>query len=155
MSSSIADWFSTYQESHQNPASQRMHFVCVPLIVFSIAGLLYVVPIPGLEKPWLNGCLMVISLSLLFYLKFSFKLFMAMGLYFFVNFYLLWAWHSARPDSLIPVCSIIFILSWIGQFIGHKWEGKKPSFFQDLFFLLIGPAWVLQKLLLKFRLSLV
>ena len=37
----------------------------------------------------------------------------------------------------------IFIVAWIGQFIGHKIEGKKPSFFEDLQFLLIGPAWLL------------
>ena len=37
----------------------------------------------------------------------------------------------------------IFVIAWIGQFIGHKIEGKKPSFFQDLQFLLIGPAWLL------------
>ena len=37
---------------------------------------------------------------------------------------------------------VIFVLAWIGQFVGHKLEGKKPSFFQDIQFLLIGPAWV-------------
>ena len=35
------------------------------------------------------------------------------------------------------------MLAWIGQFIGHKIEGEKPSFFEDLQFLLIGPAWLL------------
>ena len=38
---------------------------------------------------------------------------------------------------------MIFIPAWIGQFIGHKIEGRKPSFFKDLQFLLIGPAWLL------------
>ena len=38
---------------------------------------------------------------------------------------------------------IIFVIAWIGQFIGHKIEGKKPSFFEDIQFLLIGPAWLL------------
>ena len=48
----------------------------------------------------------------------------------------------------------VFILAWIGQFIGHKIEGKKPSFFEDIQFLLIGPAWLLsfiyKKLGIKF-----
>ena len=35
----------------------------------------------------------------------------------------------------------IFVVAWIGQFYGHKVEGKKPSFFKDLQFLLIGPVW--------------
>ena len=40
----------------------------------------------------------------------------------------------------------IFFLAWMGQFIGHNIEGKKPSFLKDLQFLLIGPAWVFEKL---------
>ncbi|PZQ26355.1 MAG: DUF962 domain-containing protein, partial [Stenotrophomonas acidaminiphila] len=39
----------------------------------------------------------------------------------------------------------VFVLAWIAQFIGHKIEGKKPSFLTDLTYLLIGPVWVLSK----------
>jgi uncharacterized membrane protein YGL010W len=38
---------------------------------------------------------------------------------------------------------VIFVAAWIGQFIGHAIEGKRPSFFKDLQFLLIGPLWLL------------
>jgi uncharacterized membrane protein YGL010W len=41
---------------------------------------------------------------------------------------------------------LIFVVAWVGQFYGHHIEGKKPSFLKDLQFLLIGPAWVLEKL---------
>ena len=41
----------------------------------------------------------------------------------------------------------IFVLAWIGQFYGHKVEGKKPSFFKDLQFLLIGPLWTIKTIL--------
>jgi uncharacterized membrane protein YGL010W len=40
----------------------------------------------------------------------------------------------------------LFVIAWIGQFYGHKIEGKKPSFLEDLQFLLIGPAWVFEKI---------
>ena len=43
----------------------------------------------------------------------------------------------------------IFVIAWIGQFYGHKLEGKKPSFLKDLQFLLIGPAWVIKKVTTK------
>ncbi len=36
---------------------------------------------------------------------------------------------------------VLFVVMWILQFIGHHIEGKKPSFFDDLRFLLVGPAW--------------
>jgi uncharacterized membrane protein YGL010W len=41
----------------------------------------------------------------------------------------------------------VFVLAWIGQFIGHKIEGARPSFFTDLAYLLIGPAWLVGKLM--------
>jgi uncharacterized membrane protein YGL010W len=50
--------------------------------------------------------------------------------------------------SSVPVwqiCLALFVLAWIGQFIGHKIEGKKPSFLKDVVFLLIGPAWLMSK----------
>jgi uncharacterized membrane protein YGL010W len=51
-------------------------------------------------------------------------------------------------DAFVPwpvwkICTVSFVLAWIGQFIGHKIEGKKPSFFKDVAFLLIGPAWLM------------
>lgn len=43
----------------------------------------------------------------------------------------------------------VFVITWIFQFIGHKIEGKKPSFLKDLQFLLIGPIWLLGFILKK------
>jgi uncharacterized membrane protein YGL010W len=48
--------------------------------------------------------------------------------------------------ALLPFSVAVFVLAWIGQFIGHKIEGKKPSFFEDVRFLLIGPLFVLSLL---------
>ena len=44
---------------------------------------------------------------------------------------------------LLYIYLLIFIIAWVGQFIGHKIEGQKPSFFEDIQFLLIGPAWII------------
>ena len=44
---------------------------------------------------------------------------------------------------LVYIYLLTFIIAWVGQFIGHKIEGQKPSFFEDLQFLLIGPAWLI------------
>jgi uncharacterized membrane protein YGL010W len=41
----------------------------------------------------------------------------------------------------------------VGQFIGHKIEGKKPSFFKDILFLLIGPLWLLSFIYKKVGIS--
>ncbi|MEJ2514422.1 MAG: DUF962 domain-containing protein, partial [Gammaproteobacteria bacterium] len=52
-------------------------------------------------------------------------------------------WISISSWSLLWVSVAVFVLAWIGQFIGHRIEGKKPSFFKDLLFLMIGPMWLL------------
>lgn len=62
-------------------------------------------------------------------------------------------WQKTGGPALWLICTIIFILSWIGQFIGHKIEGKKPSFLDDLKFLMIGPIWLLHFILKKFRIK--
>ena len=53
------------------------------------------------------------------------------------------------PWPVWQICLVVFIAAWIGQFIGHKIEGKKPSFLKDIVFLLIGPAWLLSKIYRK------
>jgi len=49
----------------------------------------------------------------------------------------------SKLAPLWVVCIAVFVLAWIGQFYGHKVEGKKPSFLKDIQFLLIGPAWLM------------
>ena len=59
-------------------------------------------------------------------------------------------WQKAGGPDVWQVCLVIFVLSWVGQFIGHKIEGKKPSFLDDVKFLLIGPIWLLHFILKKY-----
>ena len=86
---------------------------------------------------------------LLYYIRLS--LVMAIGM-FIIGFALLAGNSYIDTNFETPLWKtslIIFVVAWIGQFIGHKIEGKKPSFFQDLQFLLIGPAWLMHFLYKK------
>ena len=62
-----------------------------------------------------------------------------------------WLHDSYGTPGLFKIALGVFVVAWIAQFIGHSklYEGKKPSFFTDLKYLLIGPAWVLAKLYRK------
>jgi len=66
------------------------------------------------------------------------------------------AWVTRWLEMLLGTVNLfwlalaVFVVAWIAQFIGHKYEGRKPSFLTDLTYLLIGPAWVLSKLYRKF-----
>ena len=121
-----------YSDSHRNPTNERFHFVCVPLIVFSLLGILWSLhPVLALaatlgamwyyfqlSKPFAYGMLAMsaVMLALLALMP---------------------------PFTVLPLSIAVFVVAWIGQFIGHKIEGKKPSFLDDLRFLLIGPLFVL------------
>jgi uncharacterized membrane protein YGL010W len=61
--------------------------------------------------------------------------------------------NTAGWPQMWQICLGIFIISWIGQFIGHKIEGKKPSFLDDIKFLLIGPIWLLHFILKKAKIK--
>lgn len=144
-------WFSEYAVSHQNKTNQLIHYICVPAIFFSIVGLLMSIPsnfiqsITNLNLPLIeNWATIVLVLLLFFYASLSISTFIKMLLFGVLcivgNFYL------SYLIPLIYISLFIFVIAWIGQFYGHKIEGKKPSFLKDLQFLLIGPAWVFEKL---------
>ena len=142
---SIHQWFDEYGESHQNQTNKIIHWICIPLIFWSIIALLSLIPIDFLIKSnFIHLGTIIVILGLIFYLKLSFKIFLGM---FFVSFYVLWDVYFWRQiigqNNLLIISLTMFFLAWILQFIGHKIEGKKPSFIKDIQFLLIGPAWLL------------
>ncbi|MBC6699044.1 Mpo1 family 2-hydroxy fatty acid dioxygenase [Hymenobacter puniceus] len=135
-----------YAESHQNPTNKLVHWVCVPLIMFAILGLLWSVPVPvAVQKfsPWLNWATVVMVLAVAYYIWLSGRLAVGMVLVWLLMALTLRLVQAQAALPLWAVCLIIFVLAWIGQFWGHKVEGKKPSFLKDLQFLLIGPLWLL------------
>ena len=139
-------WFAEYGESHQDHANELIHWICVPLIFFCVLGFVWTIPVPDAwfeAVPWVNWTLVAIVLVYAFYLRLSVAL--SAGLLFFmlICYGGLLALELSSPWPIWQICSVGFVLAWIGQFIGHKIEGKKPSFFKDVVFLLIGPAWLM------------
>ncbi|MEX0730654.1 MAG: Mpo1-like protein [Aquisalimonadaceae bacterium] len=142
-------WLEAYGESHQNRTNKVIHWVCVPLIMLSVLGLLWSIPhgylsapFPGVPGDFINWATITVVVASLFYLRLSLPLFVGMvaiSAAMLVICYLVD--HSPLP--LVGSSILVFVLAWIGQFVGHRIEGKKPSFFQDLLYLLIGPAWLL------------
>ncbi|CAN5682950.1 DUF962 domain-containing protein [soil metagenome] len=139
----MQQWLEEYGSHHTNGVNKIIHWICVPLIFFSVVGLLYSVKFQMTIFTFkINLAVFGLVFVMLYYQKLSVTLSFGMFLFaivclFFcnlieVNGYRLWL-----------VSIIIFVTAWIGQFIGHKIEGQKPSFLEDLQFLLIGPAWLM------------
>lgn len=131
-----------YSESHLNHANELIHFVCVPVIVFSLLGIVW----------WIHPLAAVsLTIASLFY---YFKLSPAFAAGMLLMSALMLGLLSLMPrPTVLPLSIAIFVLAWIGQFIGHKIEGKKPSFLDDLRFLLIGPLFVLSFLYRRLNLA--
>ena len=147
----INSLLNQYGESHKNGTNKLIHWICVPAIFFSIVGLVSIIPFPweiniyeGINLSW---ALIALVLVLLYYVSLSVSLSLGMLLFSIgciflcskinVSMYALWIYIG------------IFAFSWVSQFIGHNIEGKKPSFLQDIQFLLIGPAWLMHFILKK------
>jgi uncharacterized membrane protein YGL010W len=146
----MQSWLDGYSADHRHPVNQAIHWICVPPIVWSVIALLWTIPVPStLARP---GAWAVAAMVLAFY----------------------WYWKHSRPlaaalllafallglltnllSGLLGAAALrelavgVFVAAWIGQFIGHRFEGRRPSFLTDLSYLLIGPAWLMAKLLRK------
>ena len=145
------EWFDEYAVSHQNETNKTIHYICVPAIFFSVIGLLFSITTTflentlGLYNPLLENWAAIVSIIILiFYLRLGFWHFINM--LFLTTLSIIGNYWLSSFGNLALISFTIFAIAWIGQFYGHKIEGKKPSFIKDLQFLLIGPLWVLKKL---------
>jgi uncharacterized membrane protein YGL010W len=105
--------------------------------MLSLCGLMFAL------HPWVAYAF--IAASMVYYARLS-----------WVFFGLMCAWSALiitivhAMDTYVLWASVaIFVGAWMAQFIGHKIEGKKPSFFEDIQYLWVGPLFVLSKLLGK------
>jgi uncharacterized membrane protein YGL010W len=123
--------FERYGEFHRHPTNKAIHWVCVPLIVWSVLGLIWSISS--------IAAYFVIGAALIFYVWLSPPLALGMLPLLAAMLYAL-TWLGERA---LVVSAVVFVLAWIGQFIGHGIEHSRPSFTEDVRSFLVGPAWLL------------
>lgn len=145
MSRTADEWFEAYGHSHQNPVNKLVHWVCVPLITITLLMLLWSIPTGPLADvaPWFNPAWILVAVALVFYVRMSLMIAVGMALATAAAIGLILLWERFVSAPIWPTALVLFVLAWIGQFVGHKIEGAKPSFVEDIQFLLVGPAWLL------------
>ncbi|MFC7347359.1 DUF962 domain-containing protein [Chryseobacterium zhengzhouense] len=142
-----------YGESHRNATNKLIHWICVPLIFWTILGFISYIPTPNIYLKY-YGFLSVASfialvLVTIFYFRLSWRIAVIMVfIMLLMEHFVSLANVTFGTKSWIFYLSV-FVITWILQFVGHKIEGKKPSFLKDLQFLLIGPIWLLSFVLKK------
>lgn len=153
MTEKLSNWFALYSDNHQIPVNKKIHYVCVPLIFFSVLGMLSLIKIPvdaRIIQPFNIGLHVVfLAAALLFYLRHSFCIFCGTAIFATLCIMLIDVIKIQTAIEAWQIFVSLFALAWLGQFIGHKIEGKKPSFLTDLIFLLIGPAWIVRNIFCK------
>ena len=153
-----------YGESHQNKTNKLIHWLCVPAIFYSIVGLVWEIPLGPLADikyngyQYLNWASLTLCLVFIYYLTLSPIITLGMIVFSIGCLYLTNITENLILEGTIgidlwAISLIIFALAWIFQFVGHKIEGKKPSFFKDVQFLLIGPAWLMHFVYKKLNIS--
>jgi uncharacterized membrane protein YGL010W len=146
----MQDWLDSYSQDHQNPTNQVFHWFCVPPIVWSVIALLWTIPVPASFARPGAWSVLVMVLAFYWYWKRSHRLALGLLLAFAVLGLLTnLLYYRLGATMLCYVAIAVFVVAWIGQFIGHQYEGRRPSFLTDLSYLLIGPAWLMAKLLRK------
>jgi uncharacterized membrane protein YGL010W len=151
----IQQWLSEYGESHKNETNKTIHWICVPSIFFSLVGLLYGIKLPFIVSGiQLNVAIVLMAFVIIYYASLSRTIWVGMLLF---GVLCLWLCYIIESSGILPLwlfCLVVFVLAWIGQFYGHKVEGKKPSFLKDIQFLMIGPAWLMSFIYKKLGISL-
>ena len=146
----------TYGESHKNATNKLIHWVCVPAIMFSLLTLLFAIPFFVERSLWANWAFVLLVGAWIYYARLSMTMligFVVIGDLMLLGIMALYGLAGYDAGTLALYAVIIFVVAWIGQFIGHKIEGKKPSFLQDVQYLLIGPAWLLHFIFKKVGIS--
>jgi uncharacterized membrane protein YGL010W len=140
----LDEWLAEYGESHRHPMNKVVHWICVPAIMWSVLALLWSLPMPAVPPRYalMNWSLPAAVLAFIYYSFLSPRL--AVGMLPVVGLMLgTLAWLDAAGAPIPQIAILVFVAAWVAQFWGHHVEGRRPSFFKDVQFLLIGPLWLL------------
>ena len=129
--------FADYASYHQTRGNKVFHRLGIPMIMFSLIGMLTHVTLFDVATIRLDAAMVLIALSSAYYFIVEWRLGIAMIAVSIVFYFV-----SAAIPLMLNV--VLFVLGWIFQFIGHKvYEHKNPAFFRNFVHLLIGPLWIL------------
>lgn len=147
---SLRGWIEEYSDNHQHPVNKRIHLFCIPLLYLGTIGLITSIPHHFIDKIFPDavryfshfGSIAVI-IVLAYYLNFSIMLFFGMMI---KSAIILWIVYQIEYNQSLPlwlISLLIFAVGLAGQFLGHRIEGARPSFLNNIWFLFISPAWLI------------
>lgn len=134
---SLAEQLSTYATYHRDKRNIATHFVGIPMIVVGTQALL---ARAGFGP--FNLATAATAAATAYYNKLDKNYGRVMGTVLGATCALGTAIAATPLPIWAATSSTLFIGGWAIQFLGHKFEGKKPAFLDDLVGLLIGPLFI-------------
>jgi uncharacterized membrane protein YGL010W len=146
-------WLERYERDHTHTINRVLHWMCVPVIVVGIVGLLWSVPVPSVLRdasPVLNWGTFFLMAAVVYYFILSITLAIGM-LPFVVLIAAAVSWLDRLDTPLWLISATVFAVAGAGQLIGHAFERRSVSLFSDLNFVMIGPLWIIASIYQRLR----
>jgi len=139
---SVEQNLTQYAAYHRDRRNIATHFVGIPMIVFSIVLAMATIAFP-LGAVTLTAATVLSVAIVAYYIALERVLGLAMAIVMFLMCALA-SEVTARlsTGSTLGLALLVFVAGWVLQFLGHKYEGMKPAFYDDVKQLLIGPLFV-------------
>jgi uncharacterized membrane protein YGL010W len=139
---SLEQNLTQYAAYHRDRRNIATHFIGVPMIMFAIVLALATVSVPVGPMAVTLAAVACVALCA-YYLRLDLVLGIAMAVVLFV----MCATASeivarVSTGAALGLAVAVFVVGWALQFLGHKFEGMKPAFFDDAKQLFIGPIFV-------------
>lgn len=136
-------YFGEYGAFHRDPRNEATHAIGIPMIVLAIVMWLANVPLGQVGGIAIDLAWVMIAVSSVFYIR----LHIGLGLGMMIVLVLLHVIGVRLLGANVWVASALFVVGWALQFVGHAYEGKRPAFLRNGVHLLVGPMWILGRLL--------
>ena len=140
----LVEEMSVYAAYHRDATNKAIHFIFVPLIVWSAMGLLIQAgswPLGSLEVTLAH----VIAVALLIYYLWL-DLPLGIAMVFLFTFMLVTALQvdAALGSTAWMLFLAVFAGSWVAQLVGHKaFEHRKPALVDNLWQVFVAPIFVM------------
>lgn len=129
-----AELFREYGSYHADNRNRACHAVGIPLIVLGIMGLAHQVSLGPVDLA------IPIAIAILIYYAVIDLRGALLSTVIFAALYLI----AIRFGWEVNLGA--FVLGWVFQLVGHRFEGTKPKFLENLVYLLIGPLYIFEEM---------
>ncbi|WP_262692283.1 Mpo1 family 2-hydroxy fatty acid dioxygenase [Kordiimonas aestuarii] len=147
----MKNWFyeqmAMYSAYHRDGRNQATHHIGVPMIVFSVLVITSTIPLFATSAGPVTVGAALMAVLVLFYIVAAPLVGTIAALLYGALAYGA-AEIAAMGDGVpLKVFLALFIVGWIIQFWGHKYEGRKPALFDNILQIFMAPSFLIAELL--------